>query len=156
GHIAAARIHGNPRGFGDCYGEIEAAAAMSFRLHQHGIAADGDVRGLGVEDLARLGLVVGIGHLVRLHLHGVSLSGGDTDVTARILNLDHRVGGNLGVEDLLILVVLRTPEHVEEIVVVVTPLGAHGPPPLVAPGGKHAEDGEKNQDAHEVAAAAYR
>ena len=77
-------------------------ALVAIRLHQYRVAADRDVRLLGVEDL--FGLVVGVGKsdFVRLHLDVVSIAGGHAHVAARILDLHQRVGRNLHVQHLLI------------------------------------------------------
>ena len=103
-------------GYGD--GEVDAAAGVALRLEQHGVAADGQVRRLSIEDLLGVGVGVGVGHFVRLHLDGGAIARGDADVAARILDLDSGVGGNLLAEQLLVDVVLGQAEGVEEVIAV--------------------------------------
>ena len=68
---------------------------------------------------------------MRLHLDAVSIAGGHAHVSARILDLDRRIGGNLQIDHLLVEIALRQAEEVEEVVVVVAPLGAHRSPEAV-------------------------
>ena len=155
GHVAPAGVYRDAGGFGNGNGQVESSAVAAVRLDEHGAAADGDVGGLGGEDLVCIHIRIGEGHGVGLHLDGGGIAGGDADIAAGVLNFDGGVCGNLGVEHLLIHVVLWQAEDVEEVVAVVVKLGKPGA--HVAPsGGAKAQEGQQDEDAHKAAAAAHR
>ena len=156
-HVAMTRVDGDLCRLGDGDGEVEAAAGVALGFHQNGVAADGDVRLLGVEDLFCRFVGFGESDLMRLYLHVVAVACCDADIAARILDLDDSVGRNLRVEDLLICIVLGLPEEVEEVVVlVVAPLRAHRTPEVVPAGSSESKKRKQDEDADKSAAAMDR
>ena len=98
------------RRLGNGDGEVDAAVVVAVGLDEHGVAADGDMRSLGVEDF--LGVVIGVGkcHFMSAHFNVGPVAGSDADVATGILNIDHGVGWNLRAEHLRVVVVLGQAE----------------------------------------------
>ena len=92
-----------------------------------------------------MGLHLDIRPIARRHAH----------VSAGIFDIDSRVGGNLRIKRLLIVIVLGQSKDVEEIVVIVAPLVKPGARVAPSSGGK-AEKSQQDDDADETAAAAHR
>ena len=60
----------------------------------------------GLKDAFSVRVGVGEGHFMRLHLDVGSVPRGNADIAARVLNLNGAVGSDLGVENLLVVVLL--------------------------------------------------
>ena len=155
GHVAVARVDRDQGRSGHDDGQVEAAVGLALGLDHDRVSAHGDVRGLGVKDFFDRVIRVRIGDLVRLHLDGLPVGGGNAEVAARVVDVDHPVQGNLRIQDRLVEVVLGPAQRVPETVVVAKAI-AHPVPVLVPPGGEDADDGEQDEQAHKAAAAAHR
>ena len=156
GHVSLAGVDGYAGGFGHGDGEVDVAAGVVIRLKQHGGAADGEMRCLGVKDFFGIGVGIGVGHLVSFDIDGGGVTGGDADVAAGILDLDGGVGWNLRSLCGLIVVVLGQAEGVEEVIALIAEHGVERATGMIPPGCADAQECEQDEDADEAAAAADR
>jgi len=67
-HVAVAGVDAYLRAFGNGDGKIQTAAVIALGFHENGVAADGDVCLFGIEDFLGVGVGVGEGDFVGLHL----------------------------------------------------------------------------------------
>ena len=122
---------------------------MAGGLEYDGASADDNRGGDGVKNLLRLAVGFGVGYLVGLDDDVGAVAASNADIAARVVDLKRAVGGQGGVEDLLVEVVLRAAEAGEEVSVMVAPVE-----PLVGvveAGGSGAEDGQQDEQADEAA-----
>src|SRR5579864_6150773 len=107
------------------------------------------MRLLRVEDLFRFLVRTGKCYFVRLYFDIGRVACRHADVAAWILDLHRRTRRNRHVQDLLIQIVFRLPEHVEEVVpVMVTPIASPWAPyPTRRARSKESNHGKQDQDA---------
>jgi len=86
-YIAVARIHIDLCCLGNSNCQVQTPAVVAFGFHEHRIAAHGNVRLLGVENLLRFSIRIRKSDFMRTHFDVGSVTSCHAHIAARILYL---------------------------------------------------------------------
>ena len=153
-HAVPSRVHRHVRRFRHRNRQVYSSSVVRLRLDQHRAAVHRHLRRLGVKNLLRARVRVGVRHFLRVHFQVRLIARRNAHVTAGNANLNRRIGRNLPVVYRLIAVVLRHSEGVEEAAV--AEVAVERAPEVVVRRGDRAQKREKDQNPDEATTAPHR